>query len=827
MQNRFGNILAFYEDLRLHHGSLWGKEGAFTYQSPSSLHSSVTSFAYGIREVRNCFSAERYPCISKVLLEPQDLCRRFYVKLKACLFNWKRYVAPISITVNGSVAYSNDAEFFENVNLGWPTVYIPIPNTLLKEGENIIEIAEGEAAKTALLITTVDLLSLPPMQEGQQLTALSAARLGDTVALSFFAEAEKISVLSEKECSVLGIAPSPINSEQTIIRLKIEGYSPSLELTVGEKTVSALLPDIYPESQDRCLVGTDSDDHRHDDSDETDRILEIFTNTALGNFWQARPQFRRNYYNSSPQEKWEKRIQYLKSFGTKISLSDGNKVMQYLPALCGDSFVGSHFHEAYLYFCSALIYNKTLSEIFYLDPEKLLASESFGESKKMFEEALKKMYEGNRGTPGLTSVGSPSLLTCYEATSGFERITVEPVSNINLLIGAVRGAAPKMWGAHVPTDWYFGEPNDRTKAKKFLLAMQLLYINGADYIYAENSLFKTNAFSREDWEDEFCTHCRKYLREFYEYTIKEPRRDSLKTDLCLLYGNHEYFLWHHDDRIAELPENDDWDITVWGKWRENDHIKCWRSADAWLPLASDQNTRENILNPKLFSGTPYGSVDVVSYESDWQKYKAVALLGWNTYEEGFSDKLLGYVKNGGQALISFCHLNMTDRSDRPMEYAEASSLGIKVDGIYRYIGTVYLKDGQTLNLESEIPLAKCSSDGAQVIAWDERKNPLILKKDIGKGSLYFCSFADYSCPDERLHVTKYALELIGKSVAEVECTNPDICFTRRVSKEGSTTIDLVDLRANSEEPSDFELIFKNGTHYSGKAYPCEIQKIVF
>ena len=68
-----------------------------------------------------------------------------------------------------------------------------------------------------------------------------------------------------------------------------------------------------------------------------------------------------------------------------------------------------------------------------------------------------------------------------------------------LLIGAVRGAEPKLWGAHVPTDWYFGEPNDEVKSRKFMLAMQILYLGGADYVYAENDLFKTNAFSREDW----------------------------------------------------------------------------------------------------------------------------------------------------------------------------------------------------------------------------------------------------------------------------------------------------------------------------------------
>ena len=122
--------------------------------------------------------------------------------------------------------------------------------------------------------------------------------------------------------------------------------------------------------------------------------------------------------------------------------------------------------------------------------------------------------------------------------------------------------------------------------------MQLLYMHGADYIYAENSLFKTNAFSHEDWDDKFCAVCRSYRREFYDYTVKNPREGEIKTNLAVLYGNNEYFMWHYDDRMAELPENDDWDIALWGKWKDNRHHKCWRAIDAWLPLAKNQNSKK-------------------------------------------------------------------------------------------------------------------------------------------------------------------------------------------------------------------------------------------
>ena len=66
--------------------------------------------------------------------------------------------------------------------------------------------------------------------------------------------------------------------------------------------------------------------------------------------------------------------------------------------------------------------------------------------------------------------------------------------------------------------------------------MNYLYISGAQYIYAENSLFKTNAFSREDWESSYTAENRKYLRDFYEYTVRNPRNGRLIVKKGVIYG---------------------------------------------------------------------------------------------------------------------------------------------------------------------------------------------------------------------------------------------------------------------------------------------------
>lgn len=810
MQQKYEKIIALYEDFKLHKGVLSGKEGLFDYQSPTSIHSPVTAYVYGIKETNSCLSLLKYNCESRVNLEKEDLNRRFYVKLKAQLFYWEKEVCSIKININGSLAYENEEEFFENVHIGWPTIYIPIDKNFLKEGENLIEIS-ADAEKNYLMVAKADLISLPEMTPACQLTARTAVREGETFSLSFYSPFEDAEAVLSEDCELIEILRSPMKKDHIIVKIKVSGKNPKLTLKIGDATVDAGMPEVFPASDDFCLVGTDSDDHRQDYSDEAERILEIFANTNMGNFWQARPKKKRNYHTLADKSTWKNRIDHLKAFGMKFGMSGGKQVMPYFEELCGENFYGAHFHEAYLFFNIKLKDNEYFKKALFMDMDALQKSESFGESKKMFCDALKKMYISSKSETGLTSVGSPSLLTVYESACGFDRVTIEPISNVNLLIGAVRGASPKKWGAHVPTDWYFGEPNDLTKARKFLLAMNLLYMSGADYIYAENALFKTNSYSRKDWDDEFCIACRSYLRELYDYSIRNPREGKLKKNFAAIYGNNEYFLWLDEDRDAALYEDGDWDITLWGKWKEADHQKCWGAIYSWLPVSENQMTKKNCLNKNLFSGTPYGQVDIVPYESDYSEYKATVLLGWNTYEDGFGEKIYSYVENGGTAFVSYCHFNKTDRSDRSMEYADTSSLGIKC--------------GEIITLSDGAKIVKCDTDDAKIICADNEGNPMVLKKNIGKGTLYFGTFADYNCTEERLSIMKYVLDLIGKEEADIVCTNPNISFSERVTDDGRRVIDVLNMCPAGENSENFELIFKDGSKITDSLSPCELKSI--
>ena len=114
--------------------------------------------------------------------------------------------------------------------------------------------------------------------------------------------------------------------------------------------------------------------------------------------------------------------------------------------------------------------------------------------------------------------------------------------------------------------------------------------------------------------------------------------------------------------------------------------------------------------------------------------------------------------------MSYCHFNKTDRSDRPMEYASTSIISldcneiISVDGNYTY--------GENLKEFSEaIKIVKCT-DGEPIVK-DGKGNTIVLKKKIGKGTLYFGTFADYNSTKDRLEIMRYVLDVIGKEEADI------------------------------------------------------------
>ena len=252
-----------------------------------------------------------------------------------------------------------------------------------------------------------------------------------------------------------------------------------------------------------------------------------------------------------------------------------------------------------------------------------------------------------------------------------------------------------------------------------------------------------------------------------------------------------------------------------GKWEDNSHHKCWRVIDAWLPTAENQHSKHNIINLDLFSGTPYGQVDIVPCNKDYSSYKALTLLGWNTYEEGFAAKIYDYVANGGTAFVSYCHFNTTDRCDLPKVYAKTAEVTKLLGNFEACIANAADEDYTVLT--ATLP-------DAEVIFTDSKGQPLVWKKAIGKGTLYFGTFADYQCPAKKKAVMESVMHLMGQQTADIRCDNPNVFFTQRVQEDGSVTVDALNVSSNGTQPEPYTLTLADGRTFSGTVAPCCIQK---
>ncbi len=765
-------ILSYYEQIEKTNIDLMvDKNEIFPYVSKTSIHSEVTDWAYGEALERECIEIGKGKnAVGEATLGNAD--RRFFLKVIACIPNWQEFVLPMTVNVNGKTVYENKEAFFEQVNLGWPALYIELPDGVLVNGKNNFEINVDKS----LYLSELSLVSYPKIEDLSQVSLRKYVKLGSKFAVAVLDKRDYFTgITSIKNCEFI---EAKYYKDLCVLSFNATSLDEmSCVADFGDKTVTLDMPTAV-ENDDDFIFGIDSDDHRHDDSDETAFIIENAVLSDMGNYVQFRPQPGRNHYKLLDRKGYERLIDLISTFGMKYGLCDCDVVLEYLPDVCPDSFYGYHIHEPYLFFNPALLENSFESEKFLCDPEKTNGSSSFGESRELYMQVLKKSKKLFSKDKGLTSFGSPSLLCVYEANSGVDRITIEPVSNLNLLTGAVRASAAKIWGAHVPTDWYFGVPVDEVKSNKYRLAMQYLYLNGASYLYAENSLFKTNAFERCDWESDFCVTNRKYQREFYEYAITHPRIGEQVVDKAIVYGRNEFFMWKLNDRIAELKEKD-WDSYVWGKWDNAYHI-AWNASEAWLPVSDKQNVFESPLNKNLFSGTPYGNVDVIYAENDFSKYKQLSFLGWNTMDESLLCRLKDYVADGGTLMISYSNFNLTDRNDKEPTFPESDSIkdfiGLEITG-YAPVGkTASFVDGTAVGFEENIDIALGKLCGAKPICVDENGNGVVYENSYGKGKIYLVAFKDYIKNENDIKVLSHLMTVIGEE-GDICCDNNNVSFT--------------------------------------------------
>jgi len=668
---------------------------------------------------------------------------RYLLKIVATWLEWRKFAHPVRISINGTAIY-DEALFLENISTDWPGIYIDIPSTLLRSGRNGIEIVSLSGAENTLLLAQVEVLQRPDIVDFTVHSSPEVVAQGE----EFWIDLHMLMEHGNVEVSPAAGLVEFLGRDDRHFRFRAtgEGSDVAIGFTSASSQCEAIIEKIGPvRSPDRVPVwiGLDGDDLRHDTAGEMDRALDHFIHSGLGNYIGYRTALGRNFCEQQRPTRaaWQRWIHQCVQHEVSMHYSGPPENLDSLDFAreAGACFSGYQFHEPYL------VFQPLVAEL--LMTEKLRRSSNFLERKEAYVDYLRgRVAAEKRGDSEVWS-GEPALTCFYAAEAGVDGLLCEPVSNVSLLYGAARGAGKK-FGAHIPGDWYFGFPHDEEALKRLRLALLIAYSYGAQILYIESTVFKTNAHDRHDWESGFCRGVRQILRDANRFARLDERVGAPVASLGLVYGNLESMFWMDDDRIPETFDMGNWDRLHWGLPGATTYRRVWAASNAWLPRVPLDNIRTESLT-RMFTGTPYGLVDVVQPAAGLSRYRAIAFLGWNTMTEEIYANLVSYVKAGGIVFLCACHLDTRVDATSPISLIFGGEVAELIGADIAGPGDEWLPG-----------IRRCALKPGAAKPFGEH----FWVHKLGAGKVYFGDFFDYPTDFSLISRIEELLKTIGEDV---------------------------------------------------------------
>ena len=266
----------------------------------------------------------------------------------------------------------------------------------------------------------------------------------------------------------------------------------------------------------------------------------------------------------------------------------------------------------------------------------------------------------------LKSVEARGLAVPHYLRCGIDKMDVEMTyqKDTELLYsgiaGAVRSFGKDSFGVDLATLWYGGNVHDELWFKRWRTSLYHAFIRGADPIYAEHGFtgYEKVLGNSAAINDPMVVRFRKELSDFTAFAQNHPRPAGLpEAEIAVMQG----FL----DGYCGSDQTHLWGI------RSDDRFKVGEAETSW-ELFNEFYRRSEWHNKELagdrdFSGNPpAGQVHIIPYDIPdelLQRYKAVIFLGRNVMSDELYNKLVRYVTNGGQLLLTAAHLNTQTTPD--------------------------------------------------------------------------------------------------------------------------------------------------------------------
>lgn len=290
-------------------------------------------------------------------------------------------------------------------------------------------------------------------------------------------------------------------------------------------------------------------------------------------------------------------------------------------------------------------------------------AENVSDARNLFVSYVKSLTDYNKSIgleKSLVVESTAPFVYCLEGGIGIPVLELMP-GDPEKLVPFARGAAISferdMWGTYIAHEWYGGFRHyDTLKRKRLDVLYKYLYMQGSNIAVLESGDSEIVSYGMNiPYEDELCREYRDTVRNFYEFSQKNPRPAcGPYTKVAFVYGE--------DDAYTEFLGGvafEQFDREEWGK---GDEERSWRilsevyrSPDWQDPLAYASDDGYD-----LNHAPAYGTYDVLGASAPldvMKNYSYLIFVGHNTMNEALYDKLVSYVEGGGILLMGACHLS--------------------------------------------------------------------------------------------------------------------------------------------------------------------------
>lgn len=446
------------------------------------------------------------------------------------------------------------------------------------------------------------------------------------------------------------------------------------------------------------------------------------------------------------------------------------------------------------YVPEVIYYKKDVKKAF-IDPDTPLDMKAACDK---FVNSLKVTRKGNLRHTG------PATLFKYFYQAGYTWTGAELMySPTELTASALRGARDVYGGktgAHLAVQWSSSPHDTESRYRRYRLALFICYMQDIDDINTEEGLWRLEEYySYHNRFSPACVNHTKQQQDFYRYVSTHTRTGSFYTPIAFLSGRYDGW------RCFSRGRNT-WGVREFGF---TEVESAWDILTFFYP--------KSVLNALYvhdcpdtpvgyYSGTPYGNVDITPIEAEsFSKYRLLVACGYNCAETNDIQKFTDFVNGGGTLVIGWPQLSVTtDRRDVVAcrhEYVDGKTRTFTPDSF----------NGAPLNVCADI-------DCDEVVLVTDGGRPLVVKKQMGLGAVYFVTAREYAGCTAVADAYRTLLERITPAVLCGERVyaqgDGGVQFSVYKNPDGSTNVYFIATDWHNDDPSGVGTLCLGDERYS-------------